>query len=352
MTAAAATRVAIVLVNWKGWRDSIECISSIVGSGALAQADVWLVDNASGDGSIAQIEAWCGRPEPGAGWRAFDGVRHAPAGVPIACQVWHANGEPAPRFPGVQVNLVHSGGNLGFAGGNNVGITAAGLDRYSHVWLLNTDTVMATDALAQLLARAEAEPRCGIVGSTLLHYGEPDVVQALGGGWFDRERMRMSHVGEGRRATEVPREPEALRAVEAQTAYVVGASMLVKSAFIRDVGPMCEDYFLYFEELDWAFRGQPRWTLGYAPGSRVFHKVGASSSQTVSEFSLNLLYRNQVRFASRFLPERLPALKRSLSFELLRHLLKGRWMPAKLVARTLADARTLVASAPPAERRA
>lgn len=352
MSTAAATRVAIVLVNWKGWRDSIECVSSIVGSGALAAADIWLVDNASGDGSVAQIEAWCGNPQPAGAWRRFDGVRHAQAGAPIACRVWHANGEAAPLYPGVQVNLVHSGANLGFAGGNNVGIVAAGLDRYSHVWLLNNDTVMATDALAALLARSEAEPACGIVGSTLLHYGEPDVVQALGGGWFDREAMRMSHIGERRRAGDVPHDLESVRQVEAQTAYVVGASMLVKSDFIRDVGPMCEDYFLYFEELDWAFRGRPRWTLGYAPDSRVFHKVGASSSQTVSEFSLNLLYRNQVRFASRFLPERLPALKRSLSFELLRHVLKGRWMPAKLVARTLADARALAASAPPAERRA
>ena len=348
MTVAA--RVAIVLVNWKGWRDSIECLSSIVGSGALQGADVWLVDNASGDGSVAHIEAWCGKPAPGEGWRAFDGVHHAATGVPIACRVWHANGQPAPLLPGVQVNLVHSGANLGFAGGNNAGITAAGLDRYSHVWLLNNDTVMAQDALAQLLARADADAQVGIVGSTLLHYGEPDVVQALGGGWFDRDAMRMSHIGEFRRAAEVPADADALREVEAQMAYVVGASMLVKSAFIRDVGPMCEDYFLYFEELDWAFRGQPRWTLGYAPASRIFHKVGASSSQTVGEFSLNLLYRNQVRFASRFLPERLPALKRSLAWELVRHLLKGRWMPARLVARTLAQSRALAASAPPGQR--
>ena len=345
MTAAAATRVAIVLVNWKGCRDSIECISSIVGSGALAGADVWLVDNASGDGSVEKIEAWCRDPAPAADWRHFDGVQHAPAGVPIACRVWQANGQPAPLLPGVQVHLVHSGGNLGFAGGNNAGITAAGLHRYSHVWLLNTDTVMAADALAQLLRRAEADARTGIVGSTLLHYSEPAVVQALGGGWFDRGAMRMSHIGEFRSAAAVPADGDTQwRDVEAQMAYVVGASMLVKSDFIREVGPMCEDYFLYFEELDWAFRGRPRWTLGYAPGSRVFHKVGASSSQTMSEFSLNLLYRNQVRFASRFLPERLPALKRSLAFELLRHLLKGRWMPARLVARTLADARTLAAS--------
>jgi len=80
--------------------------------------------------------------------------------------------------------------------------------------------------------------------------------------------------------------------------------------------------------------------------------VGGSSARTLGEFSLNLLYRNQIRFASRFLPARLPALKRSLAGELLRHVLKGRWTAARLVARTLRDARALAASAPPREQRA
>jgi GT2 family glycosyltransferase len=121
---AAPARVAIVLVNWKAWRDCIECLSSIAGSGALAQADVWLVDNDSGDRSVERIAAWCQSPQPeGAGAR-LDGVRHHPAGVPLPCRVWPANGEPAPLLPGVQVNLVQAGGNLGFAGGNNVGMAS------------------------------------------------------------------------------------------------------------------------------------------------------------------------------------------------------------------------------------
>lgn len=342
-----AARVAIVLVNWNGWRDSVECLSSIIGSGAVADADVWLVDNRSQDGSVERIEAWCRQPRRDSAWRVLPGVRHASDDVPVACRVWPADGEVAPLLPGVQVNLVQAGANLGFAGGNNVGIAAAGLERYSHFWLLNNDTVMAHDALALLLQRAAAEPYPGMVGSTLIFYGQPERVQALGGGWFDRGAMRMSHIGEFTPADEVSASAERVRAVEAQMAYVVGASMLVGSAFIADVGPMCEDYFLYFEELDWALRAGPRYPLGYAPGSRVFHKAGASTMQTQSEFSLNLLYRNQVRFASRFMPERLPALKRSLAWEMVRHALKGRWMPARLVARTLRDGRALAASAPP-----
>jgi GT2 family glycosyltransferase len=343
---SSETRVAIVLVNWNGWRDSTECLSAIVGSGALSGADVWLVDNQSSDESVERIEAWCRAPHADSAWRSQDGVRHADSAAgAIACRTWVADGEPAPLLPGVQINLVRSGANLGFAGGNNVGITAAGLDRYSHFWLLNTDTVMAHDALAHLLARGQADESTGMVGSTLLFYGRPDTVQALGGGWFDRCAMRMSHVGEFTPAVAVPADDAARRRVEAEMAYVVGASMLVSADFVRDVGPMCEDYFLYFEELDWAFRAGTRYGLGYAPRSRVYHKVGASSTQTQGEFSLNLLYRNQLRFAGRFLPERVSAVKRSLAVELVRHLLRRRWTPARLVARALKDARQLAAPA-------
>lgn len=347
-----APRVAIVLVNWNGWRDSVECLSSIVGSGALSGADVFLVDNGSRDDSVRHIEAWCRQPLRDSAWRSLPGVQHAAEGQAVPCSVSTADGKPLARQAGVPVHIVRAGGNLGFAGGNNVGITAAGLSRYSHFWLLNNDTVMAHDALTALLQRAEGDARVGMVGSTLIFYSQPDRVQALGGGWFDRGAMRMSHIGEFTSPQAVPADAAARAEVEAQMAYVVGASMLVSSDFVRDIGPMCEDYFLYFEELDWALRAQPRYTLGYAPGSRVFHKAGASTMQTQSEFSLNLLYRNQLRFASRFLPERLPALQRSLAWELLRHVLRGRWMPARLVARALRDRRALVASAPPRERRA
>lgn len=345
-----APRVAIVLVNWNGWRDSAECLSSIVGSGALAQADVWLVDNDSSDDSVQHLQAWCRQPLRASTWRSLPGVRHAAEGQAVPCQVHEADGQAAALQSGVQVHIVRAGGNLGFAGGNNVGITAAGLSRYSHFWLLNNDTVMAHDALAALLQRAAVDARVGMVGSTLIFYSQPGSVQALGGGWFDRRAMRMSHIGEFSAPEAAPSDATALAAVEAQMAYVVGASMLVSSDFVRDVGPMCEDYFLYFEELDWALRASPRYTLGYAPDSRVFHKAGASTMQTQSEFSLNLLYRNQLRFASRFMPERLPALKRSLAWELLRHVLKGRWMPARLVARALRDSGALAASAPPRGR--
>jgi GT2 family glycosyltransferase len=335
--------VAIVLVNWNGWRDSIECLSSIYGSEAPAVADVWLVDNDSSDGSVERVMQWCAQPQADSSWRLQDGVRHA-GREPIACRLWHANGQPAPAVEGRCLTVVRSGGNLGFAGGNNAGIVAAGLDRYSHFWLLNTDTVMSHDALQQLLARALADPGLGIVGSSLIHYGQPERLQAWGGATLDVESLHARHIGEGSKRDELPVSAKDLAAVEAQMAYVVGASMLVTAGFIRDIGLMCEDYFLYFEELDWAFRARGRYRLGYAPGSWVFHKVGGSSAQPHAEFALNLLYRNQLRFTARFMPERLGRVQRKLFVEMLRELAKGHWTAARLLARTLHDRRELAAS--------
>jgi GT2 family glycosyltransferase len=245
---------------------------------------------------------------------------------------------------------VPTGANLGFAGGNNAGIAAAGLQRYSHFWLLNTDTVIHHQALQALLRRAQAEPHPGIVGSTLLYYDRPDCVQAMGGGRLELPGVLISHIGEGLDLQALPREPANMARMEAQMAYVVGASMLVSADFVRQVGPMCEDYFLYFEELDWAFRGRKWFALGYAPTSLVFHKVGGSSTRSVSDFAMRLLCRNKMRFVARFLPERVRAVKWRLALDVLRHLFHGRWTLAWIFMRALVDSRQLIASAAVAGR--
>lgn len=337
-------RVAIVVVNWNGWQDTIECMSAIVAGDALRIADVWIVDNASSDGSIDRIAHWCEAPAADPAWCRPDGVRHCGAGtVPVRYRRWRANGQPAPLMPGVQVNLVEAGANLGFAGGNNCGIAAAGLNRYSHFWLLNNDAVMASDALSHLIEHASASPRTGMTGSTLCYYHDPTKVQALGGGSFDRATMRMSHVGESLSVDRIPSGFAEIEAIEARMSYVVGASMLVSTSFVRDVGTMQEDYFLYLEELDWAFRGRPRYALGYAVRSRVYHKAGASTRRR-SEFSLGLLYRNQVKFASRFMPERLPALRRKFVLEWVKHLIRWQLVEAKVVGRTLREFHAIAGS--------
>jgi GT2 family glycosyltransferase len=345
----APPRVAVVLVNWNGWADCVECLDALFACDYPA-FDVYLVDNASHDGSLEHIAAWCASPRAEAGWRDFDGVRRyssGPAG-PLSCRV---HGTPPAQPIGAaggaaQLHLIRAGGNLGFAAGNNIGMRAAGIDDYAYYWLLNTDTVVDRRALGRLVERAQADRGLGIVGSTLRYYSEPQRLQAMGGALMDPATTAFWCIGIGQPVSSVPADP---RGVEDQMAYVVGASMLVSTAFVRDIGYMQEDYFLYFEEPDWACRGRQRFRLGYAPDSFVYHKVGASSAQVASLKSLNLLYRNRVRFMNRFLPELLDRTKRDMWRHMLNLARRLRFREALVVGRVLCDFRRLRASAEPAK---
>jgi GT2 family glycosyltransferase len=234
-------------------------------------------------------------------------------------------GGPAGLDPEVRLELVPTGSNLGFAGGNNVALRLAlARDDFEYAWLLNNDTVVEKDALGHLVARMRDRPGAGMCGSTLRFYEPPHEVQAHGGAtynpWFgmpgnvERLRPGEDHVQ-----------------VESRLAYVMGASMLVSKAFLRDVGLMSEDYFLFYEELDWAARARGRYSLAYAPESRVYHKGGRSTGLSGRRYDLASDYymnRAQLMYARRHTPWLVP-------FTSLRHLLMlansvVRWRPARI----------------------
>jgi GT2 family glycosyltransferase len=205
--ASAQARVAIVLVNWNGWRECIECIDSVLAQGHV-NFHLFVVDNDSQDLSMERIIAWCSAPEADPGWRRQAGVdrytdRSPRTGVPhrILDRIYQAL--PS-SVGGCTVTLIRSVGNLGFAGGCNVGIRAAGLDEFAYFWFLNPDTVVERRALIELIDRAESQPRMGMVGSTLLFYDRPDIVYALAGGRVDPLNASSRHIGEGSSLSEAP----------------------------------------------------------------------------------------------------------------------------------------------------
>jgi GT2 family glycosyltransferase len=149
------------------------------------------------------------------------------------------------------------------------------------------------------------------------------------------------HIGAGASISDIPADTDT---IEKEMGYVMGASMLVSREFIAEIGLMREDYFLYFEEIDWAIRARGRFSLAYARQSHVFHKVQTSSNKAVG-FSTRYYYRNRIRFASRFYPQHLGKTKRGLLVEMLRHATRGRWTHVRLIAATLRDARGLASEA-------
>ncbi len=328
--------VAIILVNWNNWRDTVECIDSALG---LDYPDfhLFVVDNDSQDDSVGHIARWCESPAT-VGSGPSPKVRRwsETSKRGIACRRLRADSSPEPDLSlECRVTIVQSAQNTGFAGGCNIGMRTAGLERFGFFWFLNTDTVVERDALAALVERGTRGDNCGMVGSTTLYYDHPDIVQAQAGAWLNMSTGESRHIGEGERLSDTL--PSAAE-VESQLGYIFGASMLVSRELVRRIGPMQDDYFLYYEEVDWAMRSRQHFRLGYAEKSIVYHKSGNSSSKTMPLFSANLYYRNRIRFMSRFLPHAMNDTKRLLMITMAKCLIKGQWPQAKLLAGILMDA--------------
>lgn len=307
------SRAWIILVNWNGWRDTLECLESLL---LLDYPDFRIVicDNGSDDGSLERIAGWVG--ERGVTLARFQ----REGGSAVLC------GDPL-------ITLIDIGENLGFAGGNNVGIRHALARGAAYCWLLNNDTVVEPDALSQLVARMRQDASVGICGSTLRLYHDRDRIQALGGGFYYRWLGVPWHYG---RCTRWNRSAGLQLRAEARMNYVEGASMLVSRDFLERVGLLNEEYFLYFEEADWALRGRGRFALGYAAGSVVYHKVGGSigtSSNPSRKSYVCDFYnvRNRILFARRHHPFTLPTVYLVLMVEVLLRVLCGRWDRAGMI---------------------
>jgi GT2 family glycosyltransferase len=332
-TRTAEKSVAVIIVNWNGWRECIECLDSLFAQ-LHQNIQVFVVDNDSHDGSIERIVDWCEKPTAEPTWHRHTGVLRITDRMhpePVPCRVVeHAGG--LPQCGTAALTLIRSGGNLGFAGGCNLGVVTAGIMNFDYFWLLNADAVVEQSALVELIARAERQADIGIVGSVVRYYHSPDVIQALGGSQLNRSNGNSRHLGEGSRISETPIDASV---VERDMTYVMGASMLVSRRYILEIGLMQEDYFLYFEDADWCMRGSPKFKFGFAPNSHIFHKWGANSHKSASRSSETYYYRNRLRFVTRFLPGRLAAAKRAMFEQLLRHIARGRWRQAKIVFSTL-----------------
>jgi len=328
---ARARAVRIVLVNWNGWRDTVECLESVFRLCYAPEAlQVIVCDNDSSDSSLERIARWA---DGVAVAEPVEGPLHhlsaPPVTKPIAYAFVDADMQQAPAVP---LLLVRTGGNLGFAGGNNVGIRLAMRDRATDfIWLLNNDTVVQSDSLALMVEKACSAPGIGVVGSVNCFYSSPEIVQALGGGMFSRWRGTGRLYGSRIRLDQIA--PAARAEAENELQWVSGASMLVSRAFIEQVGLMEESYFLYFEEIDWAIRSRRRFSNALAYEARIYHKGGSSTGeQQDSHFASYTQCRSRIKLYRNHMPMLLGFCYFSILKATLSALLKGRMVLAKALA--------------------
>lgn len=285
--------IYIIILNYNGWRDTIECLESVLKSD-YNHFRVIVVDNNSPNNSMKYIEDWVnGDMVVSAENRDFEQFVDPNIEKPLKYSVWSENDFLQQKYIKDNLILVKANENGGFAKGNNIAIQYAMKDpECSYVWLLNNDTVIKPDTLSTLVEYAEIN-NIGICGSSLFYYHNPKEVQAYGG-HINRFFGTGSHILN-------------INDINKKLDYVVGASFLINRKVIEKIGTLPEDYFLYYEETDYCFNARNNgFSLGIALDSIVYHKEGATTgtSQNAkerSEFSDVLTLKNRIKFHKKYL---------------------------------------------------
>ena len=293
-------RVYVVVLNWNGWEDTLECLECLFRL-TYDNFRVVVCDNGSTDSSVQHILSWAsGSESAGIKSEGMSSFSRPPVRKPLRVTLLERTDCEGRTFVAdAPLTVIQNGANLGFAAGCNVGLRYAIAQNCDYAWLLNNDTVVSPDALSELVDLAEKDRNLGITGSTVWRYYDPDAVQAYGGTRYNKWMAR------------TPRTRTKHMNSQAALDCILGCSMLVQRRFLNEIGLMDEGYFLYFEELDWAARSKGRFRLGYSPTSAVYHKEGSSigSNEKGSSRSLlseHYLSRNRIVFTKRFYPALLP----------------------------------------------
>ena len=165
--------LGVVIVNVRGSGDTIECLESLLRS--TLPMKVAVVENGSGDDSTERLRAWAaGTLDAAPESSQMVAFSSPPLSKPLPLAEIDAKsgGSDGRSFgPVMSLTLIKSDQNLGFAGGNNLGLRyLLGDGQLKHFWLLNNDTVVAPDAAMALLSRMMATPRVGMCGTVVRHY--------------------------------------------------------------------------------------------------------------------------------------------------------------------------------------
>ena len=239
--------LSIITINYNGLKDTCELIVSLPADDD--SLEVIVVDNASTQDEASEIEN---------------------------------------RFPHVMV--IRSNENLGFAGGNNLGIQAA---HGKYLFFLNNDTIIhQPSAISHLIKRLESSDEIGMVCPKIRFTWGNQPIQYAGYSPLSSITLRNKSIGCGE-------EDQGQYDTARPTPYAHGAAMMVKREVIEKAGLMPECYFLYYEELDWSVMiRRAGYEIWYEPACTVFHKESQTTGR-ISPLKTFYITRNRLLFAKR-----------------------------------------------------
>ena len=254
---AKSPSVWIVVLNWNGLTDTLACVHSLRALRYPTRRIV-VVDNGSTDGSVEALRT-----------------------------------EASDRG----IDLLECDRNLGYAGGNNVGIRHALDQGADFILVLNNDTVVDSMLLDELLGAAGRYPEAGCFGPWIFYMHDPERLWCTRSEWASADAA-FTAPGKGRLAAELSQTP-------ASTEYVCGAALFLRAEVASKIGLFDERFFLVYEDSDWGFRAR---RAGFecmtVPSARVWHKVGTSFGGEASPLRTYFSVRNKLLWAEKNLPRR------------------------------------------------
>ncbi|MBU3228074.1 glycosyltransferase family 2 protein [Clostridium algidicarnis] len=288
-------KVFIILLNYKGVTDTLEAVASLENINYPCY-EIVIVDNDSKDGSLDLLKE-----------ATFE--KH---------------------------HVISSGRNGGFAFGNNVGIEYALNKGADYVLLINNDTTVEKDFLNHLVDSMEAKENVAITTGLILNYYDKLKI------WYDGGEIRWDkfygyHTNEGKRLNDVTLK-------EKEITFATGCLMLIDCNVIKKLGPLPEEYFMYYEDVDFCAKIQENgYKIFYNPKSIIYHKIGAASGESESPFAIEWNTRNRLRFMKKY-KHKLTSLKylrlniffyTTRGIKLIEYIFKGRNDKAKALIKGL-----------------
>jgi GT2 family glycosyltransferase len=284
-------RVSVIILNWNGWMDTVECLESLFQIN-YPNFDVVLVDNNSTNDSILKIKEYCnGHIEIDPKFSRFE-TENKPIKIREYTEEEAKTINPHDQFHTVKdasqkiLNLIKNRNNYGFAKGNNTGIDyAINVLNPDYVLLLNNDTVVDPDFMLELALTGESSDKIGFVGPKTYLYSNEDVLQAAGGGDVDFKHGIVNEIASNRI-------DNGDYDIYMEIDYVGGACLLCKREVIDTIGALDPNFFMYWEDVNWCLNGfKSGYKSVYAYKSKIWHKYGASSE---SHFKIYYLNRNRI----------------------------------------------------------
>ncbi|WP_259067106.1 glycosyltransferase [Mucilaginibacter sp. X4EP1] len=317
-------KVYIILVNYKKYKDTIECLESIYNNG-YSNFNVLLVDNSPEDDSYENIEKWLDN-EYGSVETSFPELLYPLKEKSISYLKISEDLMVNSKKKFDEQFILIRATNRGFAAANNISLQYLinNGEENSFIWILNNDTVIDKQCLINLTNfYADEKDFNTLIGGKLMHYYNRLYIQAIVAD-YNKVLSSTSHIGDGE-LDEGQYDSYKIK----PSNYIVGASLFLPISYLRKIGLLNEEYFLFYEELDWKQKAE-KLNLGFgiAHNAVIYHKEsesiagkGAAKNMDVADYYSII---SRLRFSRRWYPYYFPIVALGVVYALIKRLLQGR----------------------------